>query len=327
MAQARRLPHAPGMSAILDRIQRELGADLAAALAALPASDLTSLLLEVAARRASARAPAEVLRQYASDRFVRPSAAAPRHLLEVEGAALASLPEGYTALALSPLSPLGTTVAVAPASQNKIVTTLRGTDVLSDASNVLALETALRRRADPSAPAIGLATSARMTRAQALARPEHRAHFQLFVTTLGGRDPGGRAFHRRAVLEAVTVQLALLERLAALGYAIGARRLVLSPDAAHRPIAEPVADALARSHPGVPVTIDAARITAGRYYQGLCFTLWLTHAVTSDELPLGDGGFTDWTAKLTGSRKERFFVGALGTEMLATLFAPLSPRR
>lgn len=310
------------MSAIVNRIQRGLGADLAAQLASLPASDLTSLLLEVAARRATARSPSEVLQQYAGDRFVRPSLAAPERLLEVEAAALASLPEGYRALALAPLAPLATTVAVAPASQNKIVTTFRGSEVLSDASNVLALETALRRREDPSAPPVGLAASARMTRAQRPARPEHRAHFQLFVTTLGGRDPAGRVFHRRAVREALGTQLALLDRLASAGYAIGPRRLVLSPDEAHRAVAEDVAAELGESQPQVATSVDPARITASRYYQGLCFSLWLAHARTGEDFPLGDGGFTDWTAKLTGSRKERFFVGAVGTELLATIFAP-----
>lgn len=309
------------MSAIVNRIQRGLGADLAAQLTSLPASDLTSLLLEVAARRATAREPAELLQQYARDRFVRPSAVPPQRLLAVETAALASLPEGYEALALAPLAPFGTTVAVAPASQNKIVTTSRGSEVLSDASNVLALETALRRRANPSAPPLGLAASARMTRAQQPARPEHRAHFQLFVTTLGGRDPGGRVFHRRAVREAIGTQLALLDRLAEDGYAIGPRRLVLSPDETHRPVAEDVAAELARTHPHVATSVDPARITASNYYQGLCFSLWLAHAKTGEDFPLGDGGFTDWTAKLTASRKERFFVGAIGTELLAALFA------
>ncbi len=53
--------------------------------------------------------------------------------------------------------------------------------------------------------------------------------------------------------------------------------------------------------------------------------MWVRHASSGDELPLGDGGLTDWLAKLVSSRKERYFVGAIGTELLATLFAPPRP--
>ena len=38
-------------------------------------------------------------------------------------------------------------------------------------------------------------------------------------------------------------------------------------------------------------------------------------------LELGDGGFTPWTAQLTGDAKERCLVSCLSTERLATLVA------
>ncbi|MEV5629981.1 hypothetical protein [Micromonospora tulbaghiae] len=54
------------------------------ALAALPSADLRTLLLGVARDRAEAVRPAQVLRRWNEDRFVRPSAADPRALSRVE---------------------------------------------------------------------------------------------------------------------------------------------------------------------------------------------------------------------------------------------------
>ncbi len=61
---------------IVERIERELGIPgLAEMLATqLAPTDLQSLLLEVARRRAAATMPADILRRYATDRFVRPAA-------------------------------------------------------------------------------------------------------------------------------------------------------------------------------------------------------------------------------------------------------------
>lgn len=309
------------MGSLLDRVLRD--ADAPALLEVLgerlPQSDLTSLLLEVAQRRA-ARAPSEVLRQYREDRFVRPGRVDPRVRCAIERVAFASVPARYQAIEIAPLAPLGTSSAVATASQHKIVSTMRGSDVVSDASNVLALECAVRRRASPRGPEVALCASARMTRAQALVRKEHTAHFQLFVMVVAGRDPGGRALQATALREAIDTQLAMLSALRGEGFRIGRVRVSISARAPYREAAASAAAALAQAWPEVAIALDPARAEASAYYGGLCFGVFLEHG--ADWIPLGDGGVTDWVAKLTGSRKERFFVGAIGTEALATLFAP-----
>lgn len=312
------------MDELLERITRGLGEseDLVTALAEqLGASDLSSLLLEVATRRAAARSPAEVRRQYETDRFVRPSAADPLLLNAIERDALTiAAAHGFVPIAPSPLAPLACCASVATVSQNKIVSTMRGTEVASDSSNLLALEAAVRRAADPRGPTVSLVANQRVVRAQPLARPEFRPHFQLFVTVAAGRDPGGRAFEAREVERAITVQLELVRVLAARGHLCDRPVVALSPDAPHAPVAERVAAALRAAWPDVPVEIDGARVAASGYYGGLCFGVWIQRE--HDRFPLGDGGFTDWVAKLTSSRKERCFVGAVGVEALATALAP-----
>ena len=70
------------MDDILRRIERELGVEDAAERLAtrIQSADLHSLLLHVFERRAGARTPADVLADYATNRFARPSAADPAAL-------------------------------------------------------------------------------------------------------------------------------------------------------------------------------------------------------------------------------------------------------
>lgn len=311
------------MDRILPRIARDLasGDALEGLAERLSGSDLTTLLLEVARRRAAARAPSDLMRQWRSDRFVRPSRADPRVLLAVDRAAFGALPPSFEPIELAPSAPLGTCSVVATASQHKIVSTTRGTEVVSDPSNVLALECAHRRASAPAGPTVHLAASARAVRAQPLVRPEHVAHFRLFVTASAGRDPGGRAFEAEALHAHVGTQLRMLASLAREGFRCAAVDVSISADAAHTPSAERAREALRDEWPSVGVALDPARIAASGYYRGVCFGVYVT-APDGARFPLGDGGRTDWTAKLTGSRKERFFVGAIGTELLATLMAP-----
>ncbi len=61
--------------------------------------------------------------------------------------------------------PLGTSSAVSTIDQNQVVSTARGTEVISDSTKALALEAAVLRLRHPQAP-VHLATSHRVVRAQ-----------------------------------------------------------------------------------------------------------------------------------------------------------------
>ena len=116
--------------------------------ARLPQADLNALLLGVARQRAAAVAPGRLLRRWTQDRFVRPADADPRVLAALEARIWRLLPAEVDGVELSPVAPLGTCSAVAPVSQNRIVTTMRGTEVVSDSTNALAIEAAARRLQD-----------------------------------------------------------------------------------------------------------------------------------------------------------------------------------
>ncbi len=187
------------MNQIVERIERELGmAGLADLLATrLAPTDLQSLLLEVYRVRSGKRSPADILVSYESDRFARPSTVSPQRLLAWEQTAFSQLPPEFRALELSPVCPLGTSSAIAGVSQDWAVATARNTEVVSDSTNVLALECALRRRkllrGNPkSTEPVHLAASHRLLRAQRFTGPNQVTHFSLFALCSAGRDPGGR---------------------------------------------------------------------------------------------------------------------------------------
>ncbi len=183
---------------MLDRILRERGtADLLDWLSAeLTPTDLKSLMLAVYRTRAARQTPARVLDQYEHNRFVQPAAVGLRARAAVDRVALACAGPAFDALDLAPVCPLGTVTAVGPVDQNSVVSTTRNTEVVSDCTNVLALECAIRRRAQRRNPAtandyVRLCTSQRLLRAQHYNRPGLRAHFQIFALCTAGRAEGG----------------------------------------------------------------------------------------------------------------------------------------
>ena len=100
--------------------------------AGLPPTDLQSLLIDVAAARASHVGPADLVARWRRDRFVQPARCDPRRVSAIEVGLWQLLPNMFVGVELSPVAPLGSCTAVAPISQNRIVTTMRLSEVMSD---------------------------------------------------------------------------------------------------------------------------------------------------------------------------------------------------
>ncbi len=123
---------------ILNRINRP---DLLRVLSdELTPSELNSLLLAVFNRQTGRLTPAELLQHYQKNRFVKPADTDFLALHELE-TKLLQLFETFLfkPIELSPVAPLGSCSVVATADQQKILSALRGTEVLADATNALAL--------------------------------------------------------------------------------------------------------------------------------------------------------------------------------------------
>jgi hypothetical protein len=277
----------------------------------LPPTDLQSLLIAVARARAAQVTPAEVMRRWQQDRFVRPSAADPRHVAAVEARLWQLLPAEFAGIELSPVAPLGTCTAVTPTSQNRIVSTVRNTEVVSDSTNALAVEAAVRRRGQPKDGHTHLAACQRQLRAQ-LFGPGAAAHFRLFALVSSARDTGSGRTEAALLTRHLAYWADVLDAL------IPRRRPHVELSVFDRPVlAERLADTV---RPGLAehasFLIDKPDRTRGRgYYAG--FALRIT--AQDGEVELGDGGLTTWTAQLTQDAKERCLVSCIATERLTAL--------
>src|SRR6266700_1999886 len=109
--------------------------DLLAALESkLSGSELNSLLLELFRNKARNTDPSAVLEQFSKNRFTMPSPVDAIAYKELEIQSLSFAREkNFIPQTLSPLAPFGTFSAVGFVDQHKIVSAVRGTEVLSDA--------------------------------------------------------------------------------------------------------------------------------------------------------------------------------------------------
>lgn len=271
----------------------------------LSGTKLTTLMLEVCRRRALRVTPAEVMRRYRTDRFVASPTIPARELRRAEDRLIAALPPSAELVALAPLVPLGTHSSVATVDPRKVVATIRGTEVAADPTNALALEAAHRRSlllaASPrDATLVSLAASQRVVRAQHFAGAGYSAHFQLFGLVTAGRDVGAHGFEHAALPEHLGFTADALP---------GAEIRITVLDESFRDVFEAVRGRLA--HADVAVVEDPKRTTGRGYYSGLCFKVHLGGG------EVGDGGFTHWTARLLGNRKERLLISGYGIDRLA----------
>ncbi|MEU8075455.1 hypothetical protein AB0B31_08385 [Catellatospora citrea] len=318
---------------LLARVARAAGvADLVSVLAdRLTPTDLQSLMLAVYAVRADRVSPADLLASYERNRFASPSAADPQLLARFDAAAFGLLGElGYGGVELSPVSPLGTVAAVTEVSQHKVLTTGRNSEVLADSTNVLALESAARRRdllrRDPrNRDRVRLCASHRLVRGQFFDRPGMLPHFRLLALTTAGRDEGSFRFETTALTEQLDAHLRLLAEGRRQGLLIDRVRVSVTDlsQGIRREALASVLDRLAARHPVVGFAFDDEREQGRGYYEDACFFI---HATTADgdELLITDGGFTDWTQRLLSNAKERLLTSGAGTERLITRFAPES---
>ena len=307
----------------LTRIEREAGIPgLADKLAGLPPTDLQSLMLAVYRMAAARRHPSDVLAHYAKNRFVHPGKTAPSELLRWEALAVSRLPPAFEAIELAPTCPLGTNSVVAAVDQNWAVSTARNTEVVSDQTNVLALECALRRRElskqTRRSQSVHLAARHRVVRAQRYRDSNAPSHFSLFGLVSGGRDQGNRDFeisHLRthchfyltALREFLGAERRMTVTLTDFGAADDGIRL-------ERDIVIPLCQSFGEYAAG----INNQRPGGRGYYRDLCFKIH-AESQSGEMVEVADGGSVDWLEKLLSDRKERLVISGIGSERVCSL--------
>jgi hypothetical protein len=277
----------------------------------MPASEVWSLLLSAMRERAEHRTAGALAQQWANDRFVQLSYIDQRTLLDLDSHLLAAAPE-FEAVELSPLAPLGTSSSVALTTQNRVVSTVRGTEVVSDPTNVLALESARRLREEQT-QLVRFCTSHRCVRAQEVPKvPGFAAHFRMFCMTTAGHERKDQALVTDALTHHIRTHLRGLDRLEQHGYRFPNRCVRLLSTEEREPLAKRIESAIE----GLPVKMERLE---QRYYDGLRFMI-SAHTAAGDDIPLIDGGAFDWLHKLAANRKLVFVASAIGSQLAAYLY-------
>jgi len=286
----------------------------------LTPADLQTLLLDVSRHRAAAVSPARLMRRWRDDRYVQAAGSDPRRGWALEARLWAQLPDTFAGVDLSPVAPLGVCSALGPVSQDRVISTVRGTEVVSDPTNVLALEAAQRRQRSGT-DAVHLAACHRVLRGQPFDAPGAFQHFRLFTLVSSARDRGS------GTTEAALLTAHLRFWASALGDLLPDRLSTISYTVfGFPPLRERVDDtvlpALAPIPAAVTIEEDPAMQRARGYYERGALRIDIAAVAGEQEEgqhEVGDGGFTDWTARLLNNAKERCLISCLSTERMTAL--------
>lgn len=286
----------------------------------LTPSEWQSLLLAISAKRTHQIKPAQLLKAYENNRFVQPlQGVPPKQLLYFQQECEAFLPSTFESIILSPVAPLGSCSSLATVHQNKVLSASRGTEVVADATNALALEASLRRKkylqeSPRSTSRVHLATSHRHVRGQSFKNPAFTAHFQVQCLVSAGRDQGNLIFEKESLIAHIDYYISLLSQS---NFGISLDRLEValsffSPRFAV--LKEAISEPLVEKYPQLKISLAPERETGRGYYDGLCFHV-IAHLPSGESIPFCDGGFTNWTQQLLASQKERLLISGFGSEL------------
>ncbi len=306
------------MSAITDRILNQLGDDqLLRKLSELPGSDLNSLLLALFQAKAHGVDPAGLPRAFAANKYAAPSGIDPVLYHEQETALLSlARQEGIAGVLLSPVAPLGSSAAFGCVDQNLVMSASRGSEVLSDPTNMLAILIAdgLKSNALSNREPLHFCATARVIRTAPLPGPRMFAHFGLFAMVSYGRDSGSYACEKQLLVKHIAYYktLFLARYRANLSVVLRKRGGYTDTDGFFDRMAALMRDEL----PDVPISFDHDH-TDNAYYKGINFKLYIEK--DQELIEVGDGGFVDWIARMTGDKRERCLISAIGIERLMAL--------
>ena len=278
----------------------------------LSASELNSLLLELFRIRAKMITPAELLRKFEKSKFAAPSEVDTISFKELELRCLKlAKNKGFSTITLSPLAPFGTCSAVGFVDQNNVVTALRGTEVVSDATNVFAMLIAKQLKRKSGNGIIKYAATHRHVRSQALLNPIFTPHFGIFCLATGGFDSGNFSFELEQLIDHITTHLSLFSSEFDLKKERWLLRLYLKDE---NVIFHQKLEARIKTI-NDEITVKMERqLNPGDYYKLVQFKFFIQR--NEQEINLSDGGLVDWTQKLIPNKKHRMIISGVGTELI-----------
>jgi hypothetical protein len=300
----------------LERIIRDIGVKEIVELLSkrISGADLNTLLLEVFSEKLNKSNASELLKKYQSNRFVHPATVDVMQLKQLELDVLkVAGNHSVSPVQLSPVAPLGSSSIVATVDQNKVISAVRGTEVVSDATNLIALHICDLLKSGNNSNRdefVRICTTHRHVRAQNFGNaPGMLPHFHLFCMVTSGIDKGSYSFEMQSFWEHIMVYEGIFKSIFQSGIEVilSGRSGYKDPDGLMERIVQ------YGKEKSVKVSIKEPNL-ANHYYLGLQFTI--VAKINGQEHYIGDGGFVDWTQQLLGSKKERLLISAIGLDRL-----------
>lgn len=286
----------------------------------LSGTELNSLLLEVFNQSVSTLTPPQLLNLYQLNRFVKPSDLPVIELKHMELDLYEIFQQfSFQPLELSPVAAFGSCSVVAPADQKKILSALRGTEVLADATNSLALHICdLKQRKvwtpDEAGHKIRFSTIQRHIRTQQISGKGFTPHFKIGCLVTAGYDTGSFTFEKESLCEHIEVMKALYlgyYKVEDLRFRFLCRKSGY-PEA--QELARQVKGFVLQQHPDIIIDlIDHPEKEIG-YYKGIQYKVDIR--VNGKSYEIGDGGFVDWTQQMLQNRKERMLSTGIGFDFM-----------
>lgn len=274
----------------------------------LSRTELNSVLLELFSNHSDKTQPTDLVKQYKQNRFVTPSTVnvLAYKALELEWLQYADN-QGFKPIILSPVTPLSTTASVAEIHQNNVISALRGTEVVSDATNVLAIKIAADFEKGQTNGVIKYATTHRHVRGQSFTNPAFTAHFGAFCLVSGGLDTGSYQFEIEQLFAHIQLQSKLLSDK------FDAKNLFIKfyIRQENAPFLQRLQSKLHELSSPFEI-IEAYQ--KGDYYKTVQFQIDLKYK--DMDFNLVDGGLVDWTQKMIPNKKHRLFISGCGIEIV-----------
>ena len=279
----------------------------------LTESQLSSLLIEVFQKRAGRKSAAQILNDYQNNRFAQPSTIDPIRFGEQEVQLLRiAKSAGFESVQFSPLTPLGTVAAHQTVSQNHIVSATRRCEVVSDVTNVMALEMASRLKEKPLEK-IHLVSAHRHVRAQPLIESYHTAHFKILAMASSWRDQGKMELDEEILIKHIsTYRKMLINSYQITPEDIGVHLLVSIRESVEM---QRIIKSIKQVFTNQDVNIDRLD-TNKKYYQPIRFQM----SIKSIGATVIDGGIVDWMSRLTQNKKRRMIISGMGSEIMYKMF-------
>ena len=297
---------------ILERIGRQ--DELSVLANDLSASDLNSLLLELLELKTNSISAPQLLNLYQENRLVKPADLPVIELKQMELDVLRILSDhGFPPVELSPVTQLGACSVVGPVNQKKILSALRGTEVLADSTNAIALHYSdLKQKQNLHGATLNFSNIQRQMRTQTIDIKGFTPHFRVGCLVSCGQAEGQFDFEKRILNE----HLHMMEYLFLHYYNVEELSFRLLPRAGYpNGFIQEIADYIKTENPGMKLKVDeTAERKANNYYKGIQHKVDIV--VKGRSYEIGDGGFVDWTQELLQNKKERMLSTGFGFDFM-----------